>query len=371
MIIGVPKEIKNHEYRVGLVPSGVQEVVKNGHQVVVESNAGLGVGISNAEYEAAGARIVENADKVFEEAEMIIKVKEPQPEECKKLRFGQILFTFLHLAPDPIQTDLLLKSGATAIAYETITDHEGKLPILTPMSVVAGKLSVQVGSACLQKNNGGKGILLGGVPGVLPANVVVLGGGVVGRAAARMAVGMGADVTILDRSISVLTELDDQYQGRLKTLFSTEESIREALRSADLVVGAVLLPGAAAPKLITKDMLKVMKPGGVLVDVAIDQGGCFETSKPTTHNNPTYVEEGIVHYCVTNMPGGVPQTSTYALTNATLPFVLELANKGYRQALLDNEHLRNGLNVHQGKLTCEVVGTDQGIETHSVLELLQ
>ncbi|KIA79182.1 alanine dehydrogenase [Chromobacterium piscinae] len=360
MLIGVPKEIKNHEYRVGLTPSGVRELVANGHKVLVQTHAGLAIGFTDEQYIQAGASIASNAEEVFERSEMIVKVKEPQPVECRMLRPGQVLFTYLHLAPDPDQTKLLIESDAIAIAYETVTDERGGLPLLAPMSEVAGRMAIQAGAHALEKAQGGRGVLLGGVPGVAPAKVVVIGGGVVGLNAARMAMGAGADVTILDKSLTRLKEIDMVFGGRIKTLMSNGANIDESIRDADLVIGAVLIPGAAAPKLVTRAMLKTMKPGAVLVDVAIDQGGCFETSRPTTHQDPIYTVDGIVHYCVANMPGGVARTSTQALTNATLPYTLELANKGWRQALLDNAHLRNGLNVCRGRVTYQAVARDLG-----------
>ncbi len=355
MLIGVPKEIKNHEYRIGLTPAGVKELVMNGHQVMVENNGGAAIGFENDQYVAAGASIIDSAEEIFAKAEMIIKVKEPQPNECRMLRPGQLLFTYLHLAPDPQQTELLVASGCTAIAYETVTDPRGGLPLLAPMSEVAGRMSIQAGAHHLEKAQGGLGALLGGVPGVAPAKVLVIGGGVVGTQAARMAVGMGADVTILDRSLPRLRQLDTEFDGRLRTVYSTADAVEQYAIEADLVVGAVLIPGAAAPKLLTRDIIGRMKKGAVLVDVAIDQGGCFETSKATTHQEPTYVVDDVVHYCVANMPGGVARTSTIALTNATLPFAVALANKGVKQALWDDEHLMNGLNVHAGKITYKAV----------------
>ena len=370
MIIGVPKEIKNHEYRVGLTPGSVKELVLNGHSVVIEKDAGLEVGFDNEKYIDAGASIAEEAQDVFDRAEMIVKVKEPQPQECKMLREGQILFTYLHLAPDPKQTDLLIKSQCIAIAYETVTDNKGRLPLLSPMSEVAGRLSVQAGAHCLEKAQGGSGVLLGGVPGVKAAKVTVIGGGVVGLNAIRMAIGMEAHVTVLDRSIDRLKELDDYFGPKLNTIYSTSESLDKYVTEADLVIGAVLIPGAAAPKLVTKDMLKRMKTGSVVVDVAIDQGGCFETSKATTHDNPTFIEEGVVHYCVANMPGAVARTSTEALNNVTLPFVVSLANKGYKKALLDDKHLLSGLNVYKGDLTCSAVGEALGLESKDAVSLL-
>jgi len=354
MLIGVPKEIKNHEYRVGLTPAGVRELVGAGHEVLIENNAGLAIGLTNEQYLQAGAQIISSAQEVFAKSEMIIKVKEPQANECKMLRPGQLLFTYLHLAADQPQTELLLASGASCIAYETVTDDHGGLPLLAPMSEVAGRLAPQEGAGCLKKALGGSGILMGGVPGVAPAHVTVIGGGVVGLNAARIALGMGANVTILDRSLSRLKEIDDLFGDRINTLYSTEETLLDEIKVADMVIGAVLIPGAAAPKLISRNMLKTMKPGSVLVDVAIDQGGCFETSKATTHQDPTFEVEGVIHYCVANMPGAVARTSTFALTNATLPYALQLANKGL-DALASNGHLLKGLNVHAGKLTCKAV----------------
>ncbi|WP_137938688.1 alanine dehydrogenase [Chitinivorax sp. B] len=360
MLIGVPKEIKNHEYRVGLTPGGVKELIKHGHQVMVQTQAGSAIGFADDQYIAAGAQMINEASEIFAKADMIIKVKEPQPVEYRMLRPGQILYTYLHLAPDPEQTKGLIDSGCVAIAYETVTDDRGGLPLLAPMSEVAGRMSIQAAARALEKSQGGSGVLLGGVPGVAPGHVTVIGGGVVGLNAARMAMGLGAEVSILDRSLPRLKEIDNLYEGRIKTLYSTQDVIENELRIADAVIGAVLIPGAAAPKLVNQAMLKLMKPGSVLVDVAIDQGGCFETSRPTTHENPTYVVDGITHYCVANMPGGVARTSTMALTNATLPFAVALANKGYKQALKDDAHLRNGLNVYQGKITYEAVARDLG-----------
>ena len=370
MLIGVPKEIKNHEYRIGLTPGGVRELVVNGHEVIVENNGGASIGFSNEEYMAAGAKIIDTAEDIFATADMIIKVKEPQPNECKMLREGQILFTYLHLAPDPKQTELLVESGASCIAYETVTDNQGGLPLLAPMSEVAGRMSIQAGAHHLEKAQGGLGSLLGGVPGVAPAKVLVIGGGVVGAQAARMAVGMGADVTILDRSLPRLRQLDIEFSGRLRCIYSTAESIEQYALEADLVMGAVLIPGAAAPKLLTRAIISQMKKGAVVVDVAIDQGGCFETSKATTHEHPTYIVDGVVHYCVANMPGGVARTSTMALTNATLPFALALANKGVKRALLDDAHLLNGLNVHKGKVTYKAVADVLSYEYGNPQELL-
>jgi alanine dehydrogenase len=362
MKIGVPKEIKIHEYRVGLVPAGVRELVGAGHQVLVQSGAGAGIGFEDAHYEAAGAEVAARAADVFSDAELIVKVKEPQLAECKMLRSGQTLFTYLHLAADPEQAHALMASGSTAIAYETVTAADGSLPLLTPMSEVAGRMSVQVGANCLQKANGGFGVLLGGVPGVPPAKVVILGGGVSGTHAAEMAVGLRADVTVVDRSVKRLRELSSIFGSRLKTVYSTAHAIEELVRDADLVIGAVLIAGAAAPKLVTRPMVKSMKPGAVLVDIAIDQGGCFETSRPTTHAEPTFILDGIIHYCVTNMPGAVPRTSTFALTNATLPYVKALADHGWRQALAADAGLARGLNVHAGQLTHEAVASALGID---------
>ncbi|POZ61130.1 alanine dehydrogenase [Chromobacterium alticapitis] len=371
MLIGVPKEIKNHEYRVGLTPSGVRELVAHGHKALVQTHAGLAIGFTDEQYIQAGASIASNAEEVFERADMIVKVKEPQPVECRLLRPSQVLFTYLHLAPDPEQTKLLIESDAVAIAYETVTDERGGLPLLAPMSEVAGRMAIQAGAHALEKAQGGRGVLLGGVPGVAPAKVVVIGGGVVGLNAARMAMGAGADVTILDKSLTRLKEIDMVFGGRIKTLMSNGANIDESIRDADMVIGAVLIPGAAAPKLVTRAMLKTMKPGAVLVDVAIDQGGCFETSRPTTHQDPIYTVDGIVHYCVANMPGGVARTSTQALTNATLPYTLELANKGWRQALLDNAHLRNGLNICRGRVAYRAVAQDLGYSYVDPIEAIK
>jgi alanine dehydrogenase len=359
--IGVPKEIKTQEYRVGLTPASVRELVLHGHQVVVEHDAASGIGIVDDAYRAAGATVMDNADAVFAAADLIVKVKEPQPVEIARLHKDQVLFTYLHLAADKAQTDGLLRSGVTGVAYETVTDPRGGLPLLAPMSEVAGRMAVQVGAHCLEKEQGGAGVLLGGVPGVPPGKVVVLGGGVSGTNAARMAVGLEASVTIIDKSLPRLYELDLQFGPRATTLFSTAEAIEQAVLSADLVIGAVLVPGAAAPKLVTRAMVQAMRPGSVLVDISIDQGGCFETSRPTTHSDPTYVVAGVVHYCVTNMPGAVAHTSTFALNNATLPFVLALADKGWRTALAEDPHLRHGLNVHAGKLTHAAVAHDLGL----------
>ena len=360
MLIGVPKEIKNHEYRVGLTPAGAAALVRDGHAVLVETQAGAGVGFGDAAYAAVGARIAATAGEIFAAAEMVVKVKEPQPVEYRQLRAGQVLFTYLHLAPDPEQTKGLLAADCVAIAYETVTDAQGGLPLLKPMSEVAGRMSIQAGAHTLEKAQGGLGVLLPGVPGVPPAKVLVLGGGVVGINAARMAMGLGAQVTIMDVSLPRLTQLDSDFGPRLVTEVSTPENIARHLPDTDLVIGAVLIPGAAAPKLVSRRMLGLMRPGSVIVDVAIDQGGCIETSRPTTHQQPTFVEEGVVHYCVANMPGAVARTSTLALTNATLPFVRQLANLGYRKAVESNAHLRNGLNVHRGRVTHEAVARELG-----------
>ena len=360
MQIGVPKEIKNHEYRVGMTPSAVREAVHHGHGVLVQAGAGAGIGCGDDSYRQAGAQVLPDSAAVFAAADMIVKVKEPQPVECAMLRKGQILFTYLHLAPDPEQAEGLLKSGCTAIAYETITDDRGGLPLLAPMSEVAGRMAVQVGAVALQKASGGRGVLLGGVPGVAPGQVVIIGGGVVGTHAARMAAGLGAQITILDRSLPRLRELDELFGGRATTVYATLDATEAAVLEADLVIGAVLVPGAAAPKLIKRAQLSRMKRGAVIVDVAIDQGGCFETSRATTHDDPTYEVDGIVHYCVANMPGAVPRTSTYALNNATLPFTLALATKGWRQACRDDAHLAAGLTVHDGSVVHEAVAQGLG-----------
>lgn len=362
MKIGVPKEIKNHEYRVGMVPGSVRELVNRGHEVFVETEAGAGIGMRDADYELVGARILPSAAEVFDTAEMIVKVKEPQAVERAMLREDHTLFTYLHLAPDAPQTEDLVNSGATCIAYETVTDTRGRLPLLAPMSEVAGRLSIQAGAACLEKSRGGSGVLLGGVPGVEPGKVVIIGGGTVGLNSAQMAIGLGARVVILDRNVEVLRFLDATFESRIETIYSSADTIERHLRDADLVVGGVLIPGAAAPKLVAREDLSKMKPGSVLVDVAIDQGGCFETSQPTTHAEPTYVVDGIVHYCVANMPGAVPRTSTFALNNATLPFTIQLAEKGAKQAMLDNPHLLEGLNVHHGMVTYEDVARDLGYD---------
>ncbi len=361
MLVGVPKEIKPSEFRVGLTPAAVGEYVAHGHTVLVEAGAGQGIGASDADYRAAGAQIAPDAASVFARADMIVKVKEPQPSEWVQFRPGQILFTYLHLAADAPQARGLMASGVTAVAYETVTDASGHLPLLAPMSEVAGRLSIQAAATALQKPNGGRGVLLGGVPGVAPGKVVVIGGGVVGTQAARMAVGLGATVTILDRSLPRLRELDDLFAGRVVTRYSTREALAEEVASADAVIGAVLVPGAAAPKLVTRAMLATMKPGAVLVDVAIDQGGCFETSHATTHQDPTFVVDGIVHYCVANMPGAVALTSSHALNHATLPFGLALADHGLA-ALARDPHLRNGLNVHRGRITHRAVAESLALD---------
>ena len=362
MKIGVPKEIKNHEYRVGMTPSAVREAANHGHEIVVETSAGNGISGDDDTYRAAGAAIVDSAQEVFATADMIVKVKEPQANERKMLREGQVLFTYLHLAPDPEQTKDLVDSGAICIAYETVTDEHGGLPLLAPMSQVAGRMSIQAGAHCLERAQGGAGVLLAGVPGVRPAKVVIVGGGVVGENAAYMAVGMGADVTILDRNVDTMRSLVVRFGQSVKTLYSTSLTLEEEMLAADLVIGAVLLPGAEAPKLITRDLVSRMKKGSVICDVAIDQGGCAETSMATTHAEPTYVVDDVVHYCVANMPGAVSHTSTYALNNVTLPFTLALADKGYKQALLDDQHLLNGLNVCQGMVSHEAVAHDLGYD---------
>ena len=370
MRIGVPKEIKTHEYRVGLVPASIRELVLHGHEVVVQSAAGSGIGFDDDAYRAAGAGIVDSAEAVFRQADMIVKVKEPQPQECRMLREGQVLFTYLHLAADPDQARALMKSGCVAIAYETVTDDGGGLPLLAPMSEVAGRMSIQVGAHCLEKEQGGLGVLLGGVPGVSAAKVVIIGGGVAGTNAARMAMGLEAHVIVIDKSLKRLYELDLQFGAKLHTMFATTDAIEQHVIAADLVVGAVLVPGAAAPKLVSREMVRGMRRGSVMVDISIDQGGCFETSRPTTHADPTYVAEGVVHYCVTNMPGAVARTSTFALNNATLPFTLALADKGYRRALQDNLHLRNGLNVERGRITHKAVAHDLGLDYRPTEEAL-
>jgi alanine dehydrogenase len=360
MLIGLPKEIKNHEYRVGLTPASVRELTHHGHQVLVQNGAGSGIGMSDEKYVAAGATLAADAASIFAKADMIVKVKEPQPVECAMLRPGQILYTYLHLAPDPEQTKALVKSGAICIAYETITGPGGGLPLLAPMSEVAGRMAVQAGAAHLEKSKGGMGVLLGGVPGVPAAHVVILGAGVVGTHALQMAVGMGAKVTVLDKNVDRLRHLDLIFANRIHTVYSNAQSVEDAVLDAELVVGGVLIPGAAAPKLVTRSMISRMKKGAVVVDVAIDQGGCFETSHATTHAEPTYVVDGVVHYCVANMPGAVARTSTFALNNATIGHAVALADKGWKQALKDNAHLKNGLNVANGQVTYEAVAKDLG-----------
>ncbi|MGL5430714.1 MAG: alanine dehydrogenase [Vibrio sp.] len=361
MIIGVPKEIKNHEYRVGMIPASVRELIAHGHQVYVETNAGCGIGFSDDDYIAVGASILPTTADVFASAEMIVKVKEPQTAERAMLKEGQILFTYLHLAPDFPQTTELINSKAVCIAYETVTDNMGRLPLLAPMSEVAGRMSIQAGAQALEKSRGGSGLLLGGVPGVAPAKVVILGGGVVGANAARMAIGLRSEVTILDRNIDTLRRLDQEFQGRAKLVYSTADAIEQYVLEADLVIGAVLIPGAAAPKLVTKQLIQRMKPGSAVVDVAIDQGGCFATSHPTTHADPTYIVDQVVHYCVANMPGAVALTSTFALNNATLPYIVKLANQGYQKALLQDGGFLKGLNVIHGKVTCKEVADNFGL----------
>ncbi len=371
MRVGCPREIKNHEYRVGLTPESAGELVHQGNEVWIESGAGAGIGASDEQYRGAGARIVEGPDPIFAECEMVVKVKEPQAVERAKLRRGQVLYTYLHLAPDPEQTRELVESGVTAIAYETVTGPNNTLPLLKPMSQVAGRMSIQAGASALEKAHGGRGVLLGGVPGVLPGKVVVIGGGVVGFNAAQMAVGLGADVTILDRDPEVLERLGVHFESRAKTRFSNKAALDEEVCGADLIIGAVLIPGAAAPKLVSREMLKCMKPGSVLVDVAIDQGGCFETSRPTTHAEPTYVIDDVVHYCVANMPGAVARTSTYALNNVTLPHALKIAQLGWREALKANPHLAAGLNVHDGKVTYQAVADELGYGYVPVADVLE
>ena len=361
MLVGVPREIKTHEYRVGLVPGSVRELTHHGHQLLVETCAGAGIGFADDDYRRAGAAIVADAAEIFVKADLVVKVKEPQSTELARLRRDQVLFTYLHLAADPKQAEGLLKSGATCIAYETVTDSRGGLPLLAPMSEVAGRMAIQIGAHCLEKEQGGLGILLGGVPGVAAARVLVLGGGVAGTNAARVAMGMEAHVTVIDKQLARLYALDLQFGSQLHTLYATLENIEREVLAADLVIGAVLVPGAAAPKLVSRDMVRRMRPGSVIVDISIDQGGCCETSRPTTHADPTYVEEEVIHYCVTNMPGAVARTSTFALNNATLPFVIELAGKGWRQALADDPHLRAGLNIQAGRITHPAVAQALGM----------
>ena len=370
MKVGVPKEIKVLEYRVGMIPSGVKELVDEGHEVFVETNAGIGIGMTDQDYIDAGASILSTPEEVFDISELIIKVKEPQLNECKMLKTGQVLFTYLHLAADPEQAAALVKSGVTAIAYETVTADNGSLPLLTPMSAVAGRLSIQAGAYALQKANGGRGVLLGGVPGVKAGQVLIIGGGVSGAHAAEMAVGLGAQVTILDLSSDRLNELSNKFGDKVSTRVSSKELINELVVESDLVIGAVLVAGAAAPKLVTKEHVKQMRLGSVMVDISIDQGGCFETSKPTTHAEPTYIVDDVVHYCVTNMPGAVPRTSTFALTNETLPFIKSLANDGWQSALKNDEHLKNGLNVHEGSINFEAVADELGYPYKSPDEII-
>ena len=370
MRIGVPKEIKIHESRVGLTPAAVRELVAHGHHVMVEKNAGIQIDLSDEKYRSAGAEIVDAPQEIYAKADLIVKVKEPQASELPLLREGQVLFTYLHLAPDPVQTKALMDSGCIAIAYETVTDSFGGLPLLAPMSEVAGRMAIQAGAHALELDQGGRGVLLGGVSGVPAARVVVIGGGVVGTNAARIAMGVVAHVTVLDKSIHRLQQLDFQYGSKINTVFSTVDALEEHVSAADLIIGAVLVPGGAAPKLVSRELVSRMNRGAVLVDVAIDQGGCFETSKPTTLANPIFTVDGVVHYCVSNMPGAVARTSTFALNNATLPFVLALANKGYRKALTDDVHLRNGLNVFQGRLTYEAVARDLGLAFTPAVDVL-
>ncbi len=370
MIIGLPKEIKDNEYRVGLTPAGVKTLRDAGHTVLVEAGAGVGSGVSDDEYRAAKGEIVETAEEVWARAEMIVKVKEPVGPEFQRLREGQLLFTYLHLAPLPELTKVMLERGVTGIAYETITNEEGHLPLLTPMSEVAGRMSIQVGAHYLQKTEGGRGVLMGGVPGVLPAKVVIIGGGVVGINATKMAVGLGANVVILDKNLDRLRYLDDVFGSRVKTLASNPYTVQEAIANADLVIGAVLIPGASAPKLVTREMLKTMQKGAVIVDVAVDQGGCIETTRPTTHSNPTFYVDDVLHYCVANMPGAVPRTSTFALTNATLPFAVKLANLGFIEAIKSDPHLKNGVNTYAGHITYRAVAESQGLPYKPIDELL-
>jgi alanine dehydrogenase len=371
LLIGVPKEVKTHEYRVGLTPSSVRELVAHDHKVIVERGAGGGISATDGDYERVGAMIADSADEVFARAELIVKVKEPQTAERSKLRAGQVLFTYLHLAPDLEQTRALVATGAVCIAYETVTAPGGGLPLLAPMSEVAGRMSVQAGARCLEREYGGRGILLGGVPGVPPARIAILGAGVVGSNAAQIAIGTGAQVVVIDRNIESLRRLDRLLGARVVTLYSNRDNIERAVLSADLVIGGVLIPGAAAPRLVTREMVSAMKPGSVIVDVSIDQGGCIETSRPTTHAEPTYVVDGVVHYCVTNMPGAVPRTSAHALNNATLPHILALADLGYREALTRDPHLRAGLNIHKGKVTCHEVAEALGYPAFDALEALR
>jgi len=371
MLIGVPKEIKSDEYRIGLTPESVESLTQSGHEVLIEQNAGLGIGKDNEAYENSGAEIVETREEIFQRAEMIVKVKEPQLEECALLRPDQILFTYLHLAPDPEQVKALLASGCRAIAYESVKDQDGTYPLLTPMSEVAGRMAVQAGATCLEKPKGGLGRLIGGVTNVDPAEVVVIGGGVVGYNSIEIAIGMQANVTVLDKSAERLDQLESIFGDKLNAVIATEENNRECIKVADIVIGAVLIPGASAPKLISRELVQSMKKGSVLVDVAIDQGGCSETSRPTTHSDPTYEEEGILHYCVANMPGAVPMTSTYALNNATIPYVLSLANKGLNEALSLDKGFCEGLNIHTGKVTITAVADEQDYDYHDPIELIK
>ncbi len=371
MLIGVPKEIKNNEFRVGLVPSSVRELAANGHQVVVEHDAAARIGFDDESFVHAGATIASTPAEIFAKADMIVKVKEPQPQECLMLREGQVIFTYLHLAPDPEQARMLQESHCVAIAYETVTNKNGGLPLLAPMSEVAGRMAIQAGASCLEITRGGSGMLLGGVPGVAPAKVVILGGGAAGTNAVRMAIGMGARVVVIDKSLERLNLLDLQFGSKIVTVYSTADAIERHVSRADLVIGAVLVPGASAPKLVSREVIKKMRPGSVVVDVSIDQGGCFETSRPTTHQDPTYKVDGIVHYCVTNMPGAVPRTSTFALNNATLPFILALANHGYKEAMRRDPHLLAGLNVHRGKLTYKAVAQALKQEYSRAEEVIQ
>ncbi len=370
MLIGIPKEIKDHEYRVGATPAGVIELVQSGHEVIVENNAGASIDFTNEQYESAGATIVNSMADIYKKAEMILKVKEPQKIECEQIREGQIIFSFLHLAAEPELTKSLINSKAVAIAFETVTANDSTLPLLAPMSEVAGKISVQAGAKALEKSQGGRGVLLGGVPGVAPANVTIIGGGVSGTNAAKVAIGMGANVTILDKSLPRIRYLSDIFGSTANILYSSSQNIEDYVLNSDLVIGAVLIPGAAAPKIISEDQVKRMKNGSVIADIAIDQGGCIATSKPTSHSSPTYVEHGVVHYCVTNMPGAVARTSTLALQNTTMPFALDIANKGYKKALQDDVNLLNGLNVYNGKVTFEAVAKDLGYDYHEAKKLI-
>lgn len=371
MIVGIPKEIKVQEHRVGLVPASVRELILLDTKVFVEHNAGIGIGFTDLDYESAGAVVVDTPEEVYSKSELIVKIKEPQSAECKMLRENQVIFTFLHLAADPTQANFLKESGCAAIAYETVTDEHKNLPLLSPMSEIAGRLSVQAGAHCLEKENGGSGVLLGGAAGVARGKIVILGAGVVGTNALLVAMGLGADVVIFDKSLSRLRELEIAFGSKITTMFATSGAIEKYALQADLIIGAILIPGGAAPKIITREMLSHMRTGSVLVDVSIDQGGCFETSRPTTYDDPTYLEEGIVHYCVANMPGAVPRTSTFALNNATLPFILKIVEKGYKKAMIEDEHLLNGLNVYKGHITHEAVAKDLGFEYVQAKKALQ